>query len=82
MKHDHRPEVLLERGPGVYTEPLCLRDIGFGASPQDKLRTCVVFRRVIFSRIASGDAFFVSPGTTPNCFETAVRSFAVNLSGL
>jgi hypothetical protein len=80
LKHDGRPEVSLERGAGVYSEPLCHGDIGFGALPQNKFRTCVFFRRVIFLRIASGDPFFVFPGTARSCFETAVKSFAVILS--
>ncbi len=29
LKHDHRPEVLLERGKGWYTEPWFAFDVGF-----------------------------------------------------
>ena len=61
---------------------MCRRVTGFGALPQNRFRTCVVFRRVIFSRIASSDPFFVFAGTTPNCFGPAGRSFAAKFSSL
>jgi hypothetical protein len=54
LKRDGTPEVLLEHGPGVYTEALCHREIGFGALPRYKFGTCAVFRRVIFSRSFAG----------------------------